>query len=350
MRASRMVTLTPKERMRRAILYEEVDRLPAQINYTPEMGEKLAAHLGVNIEELPTRLGNHFKRVDLTYPRRKSANGKAAYDWWGVGWSTETEGYWPVDQPLAQDGDGGLERFAWPDPEAPGLLDEAERAIAADAGQHFIAPNFGFALFERAWSLRGFENFNMDLATRPDYAAELLERIADIQTALARRFVALGVDGGYFGDDYGAQKSMLFSPRTWRSQVKPRLSRMFAVFRQAGLPVLMHSDGDIAAILPDLVEIGLTTLNPVQPEVLDLGWLSSAFGGRLSFYGGVSTQTVLPYGSPAEVKRAAAEAVRVLSPDGTGLVLAPSHRMTADIPMENVDAFLEALVEMGGGG
>jgi uroporphyrinogen decarboxylase len=160
--------------------------------------------------------------------------------------------------------------------------------------------------------------------------------------ALARRFVALGVDGGYFGDDYGAQRSMLFSPKLWRQLFKPRLARMFGVFRGAGLPVILHSDGDIWAILPDLVEIGLNCLNPVQPEVLEHGRLYREFGKHLSFYGGISTQTVMPSGTPAQVKAAAAACIRDLAPDGTGLVLGPSHRMQSDIPVANVAAMLEA--------
>ena len=113
------------------------------------------------------------------------------------------------------------------------------------------------------------------------------------------------MDGGYFGDDYGAQKGLLFAPRTWRrSFIKPRLARLFAPFREAGLPlILMHSDGQIQQILPDLVEIGLTALNPVQPEVLDHIWLRENFGGKLAFYGGISTQTVLPHGTPDEVRQ-----------------------------------------------
>ncbi len=337
------MTLTFKERMRRAIRHEPVDRIPTQINYTRPMGEKLAAHLNVALEDLPDRLGNHLLRVDLTYPRRLGEDGKVYYDWWGVGWSTETEGYWPLVEPLSESQD--LEAFAWPDPSAPNLLDDAATILACDGGNHFIAPNFGFCLFERAWSLRGFENFNMDLAADRDFASTLLERITDIQVALARRFVALGVDGGYLGDDYGAQQGMLFSPHTWRELFKPRLARMFSVFQQAGLPVILHSDGDIAEIIPDLVEIGLNVLNPVQPEVLDLARLKRDFGDRLAFFGGVSTQTVLPFGKPEEVRAATEKCVRVLSGDGTGLVLAPSHRMTSDIPMENVDALLEAFAE-----
>jgi uroporphyrinogen decarboxylase len=135
---------------------------------------------------------------------------------------------------------------------------------------------------------------------------------------------------------------MLFSPKLWRQLFKPRLARMFAVFRDAGLPVILHSDGDIWAILPDLVEIGLNGLNPVQPEVMEHGRLHREFGKHLSFYGGISTQTVMPTGTTGQVKEAAAACIRELAPDGTGLVLGPSHRMQSDIPVENVAAMLEA--------
>jgi uroporphyrinogen decarboxylase len=339
------MSITRKDRTRRALEREAVDRLPTQVNYTAKMAPQLAAHLGVSPKALPDRLNNHIVRVDLTYPRRTSEDGRIAYDWWGAGWSMEQEGYFLMDPPLAEV--ETLDEFPWPDPHDPCLLDGAAQTIAGDGGEHFIAPNFGFCLFERAWSLRGFETFLMDLVLNPGFVAELLERITGIQVALARRFVALGVDGGYFGDDYGAQQRLLFSPRTWRELFKPRLARMFAVFREADLPVILHSDGDIAEILPDLVDIGLTVLNPVQPEVLDHAWLKRAFGDRLAFYGGVSTQTVLPRGSPEEVGAAVTSCVQALAADGTGLIVAPSHRMMADIPMENVDALLKAFAALG---
>jgi uroporphyrinogen decarboxylase len=165
--------------------------------------------------------------------------------------------------------------------------------------------------------------------------------------AAARRFVALGIDGGYLGDDYGAQKGLLFSPHLWRSLFKPRLARIFAVFRQAGLPVILHSDGQIAEIVPDLVEIGLSALNPVQPEVLDHAWLKRSFGDRLAFYGGISTQTVLPYGTPQEIAQVVRDCVHTLAADGMGLLIAPSHSLMTDIPMQNVDALLDAFAIPG---
>ncbi len=331
--------MTPKERMRLALTHQPVDRLPTQINYTSDMGQAMAAHFDVTHAELPDFLGNHMVRVDLSFEPRYSEDGKLKYDWWGVGFDTEEEGYFTAENPMSDSTD--LANFPWPDPNDPDLLREAEATIAADGGRHFITPNFGWALFERAWSLRGLDVFMMDMALDPDFSEELLERITEIQLTLIRRYIDLGVDGGYFGDDYGAQKNMLFSPKMWRQLIKPRLARLFEPFREKGLPILMHSDGQIQEILPDLVEIGLTTLNPVQPEVLDHQWLHDNFNGQLAFYGGVSTQTVLPYGSPDEVREAVSRCRNTLAPDGTGLLIAPSHRMMADIPMANVEAMLE---------
>jgi uroporphyrinogen decarboxylase len=332
------MTATHKERMRRALSYEPVDRIPTQVNYTQAMGQRMAARLGVTPDQLPQRLDNHLLRVDLAHQDRRSEDGRVAFDWWGVGFDTGQEGYFAAIHPLA--GTKDLDAFDWPDPHAPNLLERAGRIIEQDGGQHFVAPNFGFALFERAWALRGFDTFLLDMALDPGFAAELLERITEIQLVLIRHWLELGVDGGYFGDDYGAQSNMLFSPRMWRSLIKPRLARMFAPFREAGLPVILHSDGQIASILPDLVEIGLTAYNPVQPEVIDHRWLRDTFGDRLAYYGGVSTQTVLPHGSPPEVKRAVADCMEVLAPDNTGLLLAPSHRLMTDVPLENVEALL----------
>ncbi len=258
------MSLTHKERLRRALQHEPVDRLPTQINYTGRQGQQLAAHFGVAPEALAARLDNHLLRLDLTHAGQLSADGLIQFDWWGAGFDTQEEGYFVQFSPLQENPD--LDAFAWPDPSAPHLLDDAARVIAADGGQHFVAPNFGWALFERAWSLRGMVEFFMDMASKPAYAAELLERITVIQEALIHRFIALGVDGGYFGDDYGGQVNMLLSPKMWRTLIKPRLARLFAPFREAGLPVIMHSDGHIEPILPDLVEIGLTVYNPCSPR------------------------------------------------------------------------------------
>jgi uroporphyrinogen decarboxylase len=334
------MSYSKKERMLRALRRQPVDRLPTQSNYTRPMGRLLAEHFGISEAQLPEHLGNHLLRVDIDHPRPTNADGSVEFDWWGAGWDTRTEGYWHAFSPLKESLD--LDRFRWPDPNDAALLGAAERTIARDGAYYFVVPNLGMCLFERAWSLRGFNALLMDMLERTEWVEELLDRITKIQAALSRRFAAAGVDGGYFGDDYGAQRAMLFSPRLWRRLIKPRLAKLFAVFLDAGLPVILHSDGDIRAILPDLVEIGLTTLNPVQPEVLEHTWLQREYGAKLSFYGGISTQGVLPSGSAEDVRAATIACARALAPQGTGLVLGASHRMQSDIPARNVEAMLDA--------
>ena len=333
-------SFSKKERTRRALAREPVDRLPTQVNYTAAMGEKLAAWFHVPVSELDARLDNHLLRVDIAHPKKVSADGLVAFDWWDAGWSTQTEGYWHSFAPMAEDTD--LDRYAWPNPHDPALLDGAQRAISATSQDHFVIANFGFALFERAWSLRGFDTLLMDMMDRSAWVEALLDRITEIQVALARRFVALGVDGGYFGDDYGSQRSLLFSPRIWKQMFKPRLAKMFAVFREAGMPVILHSDGDIRAILPDLVDTGVTALNPVQPEVLDHQWLRQHFGNHLAFYGGISTQDVLLRDEAEDIRAATEMCMRILAPSGTGLLVGPSHRMQSDIRAESVETMLSA--------
>ncbi len=335
-----LTTMSHKERVRKALFNKPIDHIPTQLNYTAAFGQTIAAHLDVPLEQLPYDIGNHMLRVDISHDGRIREDGIVRFDWWGVGFDTREEGYFAAISPLAES--QNLDLYHWPDPLAADLLQDAEQTIADKGDEFFIVPNFGFALFERAWSLRGFEQFFMDMATDPEYAGSLLDRIAEIQLKLIHRYLDLGVDGGYFGDDYGAQKNMLFSPRMWRALIKPRLARLFSPFIERGLPIIMHSDGQIQQILPDLLEIGLTTLNPVQPEVMDHVWLQENYGTRLSFYGGISTQTVLPHGTADDVKESVSQVISTLAPEGTGLVIAPSHRMMSDIPLQNVMVLLEA--------
>ena len=335
--------MTKRERTAAVLRREQTDLLPVQVSYTGAMARKLCSHFKIAAAELPDFFGNHLLRVDIGYEKKRSPAGDIEYDWWGAGFDAGEEGYFVRECPLASLDDIG--RYPWPDPGAPGLLDAASAVLKAEraaADARFIMPNFGFALFERAWSLRGLENFMMDLLTEEEKAEALLEKITEIQIALAERFLGLGINGGYFGDDLGAQKGTLFSPELFRRLFKPRYRRMFAVFRDAGLPVIMHSDGDIKDILPDLIDIGLDCLNPCQPEVLNHAWLKKEYGSDLSFFGGLSTQEVLPRGSRDDVLQAGRDCIRDLASGGTGLIYGPSHRIMSDIPMENIEAFLES--------
>src|ERR1019366_1315875 len=137
--------LSRKQRMRRALRREPVDRIPTQSNYTRLMGRLLAGHFGIAEAQLPQRLGNPLLRVHLDYARRTNADGSIEFDWWGAGWDPRTEGYWHAFSPLKDSLD--LDRVAWPDPNDPAILGAAERTILQQGATSFIVPNLGMCLF-----------------------------------------------------------------------------------------------------------------------------------------------------------------------------------------------------------
>jgi uroporphyrinogen decarboxylase len=148
------------------------------------------------------------------------------------------------------------------------------------------------------------------------------------------------IDGFLLGSDWGGQRGLLISPPQWRRFIKHTEATCYDIVRGAGKHLWVHSCGKIEQIIPDLIECGLQGLNPVQSEVMDIGELKENFGADLTFWGGVSTQTVLPYGTPEEVKEDVQRTIDIMAPGG-GYVLGPSQSMQEDVPLENILAFLE---------
>jgi uroporphyrinogen decarboxylase len=202
----------------------------------------------------------------------------------------------------------------------------------------------GSVLFERAWFLRGFENMMTDFYMEPAFAHELLDRLTQRQLPAIELGLSLGADGLYLGDDYGCQMGLIMSPATWRTFVKPYLKRLMEPALKRSKPVFLHSCGNITEILPDLIDMGLSVYQTVQPEVYDLKQLKREFGRHLSFFGGIGTQSTLPHGTPAEVKRTVIDTCRILGENG-GYICGPTHKATADTPVDNVLAMAEALQE-----
>ena len=161
-----------------ALRRQPVDRLPTQSNYTRAMGRLLSAHFGIAEAELPERLGNHLLRVDIDHTRRMNVDGSIEFDWWGAGWDTRTEGYWHAFSPLKDSLD--LDGYPWPDPADEAILVTAERTILRHGADDFIVPNLGMCLFERAWSLRGFDTLLMDMVERTEWVEDLLDRITKV--------------------------------------------------------------------------------------------------------------------------------------------------------------------------
>ncbi len=336
------VSINRKERIQMVLRRERPDRLPTNIIYTPQMGRVLASHYGVPLEELPGYLDQHLMVVLPDNESKRDCERGIRYDAWGVGWSMNSEGFQVVVHPIEKPED--FRTYTPPDPMDPNLLLSGRELIRKNGKNMFICGGHGFVLFEGASCLLGFENFMLYLMTERDFITKLLDCLTDYHVKLAHRMVDLGVDGGFTGDDWGCQRGLMISPELWRQLFKPRIARIWEVYKKAGLPVMHHSCGDVTPILDDLVEIGLDLLNPVQPRAMDQEYVMNRYGRKLSFCGGVCNQTVLPFGTPAEVVIEVKRAIDLLGRYG-GYIIGPSHELTTDIPVQNVDAMISAIRE-----
>jgi uroporphyrinogen decarboxylase len=199
-------------------------------------------------------------------------------------------------------------------------------------------------IFEVAWYMRSMERLLLDFADGSPFAATLLDRITAVREVQARRYAESGADVICMGDDVGTQRGMLMSVRMWRTWLKPRLARVIAAAKSARPDVLIfyHSDGDVTAIVEDLIEIGVDILNPVQPECMDPVSLRQRFGKRLCLWGTIGTQSTFPFGTPDEVRREVRTRIETVGAGG-GLFLAPTHMIEPEVPFENIVAFVDAV-------
>ena len=200
--------------------------------------------------------------------------------------------------------------------------------------------------FEKAYYERGFQNFLMDIVGEPEFAQEFLDYISENNLKMLEKIVKYpGIDGILFGDDFGSQRDLLMSPDTWREMFKPAKKKEFDLIHSAGIDVWLHSCGNIRSIIPDLIEIGVDVLNPIQPECMDIYELKDTFGDKLTFWGGISTQQTLPYGTVEDVEKETRKVTEYFSRNG-GYIISGSHTIQADVPFENICKIVDTANEL----
>lgn len=203
-------------------------------------------------------------------------------------------------------------------------------------------------IFEVAWGVRGFEPFLTDMVVNKEMARILVDRITEMRCKMAKIFVGAGVDVLRLGDDVGIERGMMISREMWAEWLKPRLARIIGEAREINPNVLVfyHSDGDCRAIIPELIEIGIDILNPVQPECMDPAEIKKLYGDKLAFWGTIGTQRTMPFGTPDDVREEVITRIETVGKGG-GLLLGPSHLLQDDVPWDNVLAFFEAVDKYG---
>lgn len=264
-------------------------------------------------------------------------------DEWGVHWLDDGHGGRVASHPLSS-GYEALASYTFPDPYHPDRFRQADAQLARRNGRYARGAVW-FTLFERLWMLRGFENILVDPYLYPDEFARLRDRILEFNLVLIDQWLARGVDAVFFSDDWGWQRGLLIAPEDWRKFYKPTYARMFRRVREGGAHVWLHSCGNVTAIIPDLLDLGLNVLNPVQPQAMDLEYLAREFGGRLCFCGGVDVQGLLIRGTPDEVRREVHRLVHLFGRYNGGYIGATSHSIMPETPLDNVIAMYEAFAE-----
>lgn len=339
-----------RDRQLAAIGHQVPDRVPVDA-ISIEIGPAIAAHLGIGPEEVLPELGLDGRLVGLGYAGELPVSGTgAALNEWGTSALNDYgtgHGY-----PLAEASGAVVDRHAWPD---VARYDYAGAAEAAGrwCAEYAVRGPYWQPLFCRVCSLMGMENALVEMATGGAAFEMVLDQVFARTHEMCSGYVeACGdaLDIFCLGDDFATQRGLLFDPELWRRFLKPRFARLFEIGKRAGKPVWFHSCGDITAVLPDLIDIGMDVWETVQLHTLPMSpeELKRQYGKELTFFGGVNTQR-LPFARPQEVRAEVARCIRALG-EGGGYICGPDHHVKPDVPVENALALFRAAVEFRGAG
>jgi len=343
--------MNSRERVLAAINRGPVDRVPTDIWATAEVWDKLRQHFGREADIGAALHIDGIAAVGAEYagPPVPDAPAGEFADFWGMRFRPVDYGtgvyheqtFYPLASARTVD---DLERFQWPTAD---WFDYSGMAAAAAAAREKQAVKCGYmAIFFYHNKLRGLEQSLIDPHDDPEFTRHLLNRISDFfyEHHLRMFETCEGLlDLSEVTDDLGSQTGPLISLATFRECYRPHMERFIALCREFGIKVFHHDDGAIRAFLPDLVEMGIDVLNPVQSRCpgMEMAGLKRDFGGAVCFHGGIDNQEVLPFGRPEEVRREVRRAIDTLASDGTGYIVAPCHNLQAVTPVENIVAMYD---------
>ena len=335
--------MNSKQRVHAALRREPVDRVPVFMWFHPQTAQRLARLLEIPPSRVAEAMGDDVRQtwVNNNWAMEGIVHeneGESHVDPWGVQW-TKLQGFNQITGfPLARASREEVLRYQFP-------LDHLEELmrlmlpVVAQQRDYFIGCDVSPCAYEMYWRLRGIEMALLDMAEDPGFASEMLKRCADFSAELSRAALErYELDWLWTGDDVSSQLSMLMSPTAWRTLIKPHLARVAAVGKAKGLWVAYHCCGALRPIIPDLIEIGIDVLNPVQCNCpgMDPLELKAEFGKQMAFMGGVDTQGLLPTGTVDEVRRASARLIEGMTRDGGGYILAASHTIPPETPDDNI--------------
>ncbi|MBD3309437.1 hypothetical protein GF339_23790 [candidate division KSB3 bacterium] len=370
-------TYTPKERVLQSLRFEEPDRVPLDIggiNNTTmhlQVEQRLKEYLGINGKPSEMKAFNqqvvipderilqHFGADTRTLyisevtPWERQPDG-TYIDQWGLGYALNPDGnfYNFCSHPLSAASTlEDLEQYEFPDPRAEVMVAGLEERATALKEYCLILEGLREPIFGLPSWLRSHAEFYMDLVADEGFAAAFLDRVVDYHLQLIDFLLErLGpyLDIVKIGDDLGTQGNLIISPRTYRKLIKPRQAMLYQRIKaKSDCKLLLHSCGAIRSIIPDLIEIGVDALNPVQITAagMEPASLKQEFGDKIAFWGGgIDTQEVLPRGTPQEVREHVKHNLERFK-DGGGYVFAQVHNIMPEVPLANILAMYDAYHE-----
>lgn len=349
---------SPRERVLKAIRHEQTDRVPIDfggrvsgiaISAYRELIKELCFdtkdeifNKRLQIARVDPNILDRFK-VDIRHicpaPPQAVLEQReqiGSYrDEWGVLLKKPQKGFYfdYADAPLAKATKGDLDKYNWPDIKDLSRIEgkDEEAARLTEEGRFALFTVFK-GVFERSWALRGMEQFFVDMLADQDFAEALLEKVLQIQMELYGPFLECTsqyMDLVCITEDLGSQTAPLISPKLYRELIRPFHQRWIDFVREkTSAHIAIHSCGRVLEFIPDLIDMGVEVLNPVQvtAEGMDLSILKQNYGRHLCFWGAIDTQHLLPFASLPEIEKAVKETVDILGKGG-GYILAPAHNI-----------------------
>lgn len=374
-----MAEMTPRERLLTALKHEEPDRVPLDLGglattIETDPYEELKAYLGVTGETkafLRDHVTPHTEvlekfRIDTRYihinpPSKfkvKIDPDNSYVDEWGTRWKKPPSSlYWdPVEYPLKNATIDDLDSYPWPDPDDPGRyagLKEKAKRLREDTDFAIIGDQPLLGMFESGWVLLcGPERFFMDMAAEPDFIHAFFEKISELQMRFYKNYLEeIGpyIDVIMTSDDLGTERGPLVSMKHFRELVKPYQQKLWKCIKENTTAYLfLHACGSVSELIPDLIEMGVDILNPVQVAAknMDTKKLKADFGDKITFWGGIDTQHVLPFGTAGDVENEVKKRIADLAPGG-GYVLTPVHNVQKGVSPENICTMYDAVEKYG---
>jgi uroporphyrinogen decarboxylase len=331
--------VTPRDRALAALAHCQPDATPFHVTFTEPARRAMADYYGN--PDFEGTLGNCLDviRTRLPYVEVPGRPG-VLMDEFGVLWdrSVDTDIGTVCNTCITPE---TLGSYRFPDPENPARFAGFRAAISA-RGERLSVATVAFSLFERAWTLVGMENLLVAMIAEEQFVNDLLDQIIEYDMAVARVALSFDIDAMRFGDDWGQQRGLIMGPVMWRKYIGPRIAKLYELVKKRGKRVFIHSCGQVEELFPDLIDAGVDVFNPFQPEVMDVEAMKTRHGARLTFFGGISTQKTLPYGTPAQVRAEVERLIERIGRDG-GYIAAPAHDVPKDAKAENIAAMMDVL-------